>query len=125
VNPERIRIWVARLAAPVAFFFAATVLVVVVQRALETETTEAGGTETVDAGPQEEPTTTTPDGTTTSADLPRRCQRRNYVVRAGDTLESIAELCQTTVQQLTELNPDLDPLALSPGERIRLRPAAT
>lgn len=121
VDPERVRIWVARLAAPVAFFFAATVLVILVQRALETEDTEAtSGTDVVDTGATN-PTTTTPDGTT-DEDLPRRCQRRNYVVRQGDTLELIAELCQTTVEGLTELNPDLDPLAMSPGERIRLRP---
>lgn len=121
VDPERIRVWVARLAAPVAFFFAATVLVILVQRALETEATEATspGTETVGTAPTT-PTTTTPDGTTNS-DLPRRCQRRNYVVRQGDTLESIADRCLTSVEQLTELNPNLDPLAMSPGQRIRLR----
>lgn len=120
MNPDKIRIWVARLAAPVAFFLAATVLVVLVQRALETEDTEATpATETSDTGPTTTQATT-PDGTTTS-EVPRRCRRRNYVVRQGDTLESIADVCQTTVEALTDLNPDLDPLALSPGQRIRLR----
>jgi LysM repeat protein len=41
-------------------------------------------------------------------------------VRRGDTLESIAERFGTTVEALIDLNPDIDPLALSPGQRIRV-----
>ena len=37
-----------------------------------------------------------------------------------DTLESIAAKFNTTVDDLLTLNPDVDPLALSPGERIRV-----
>jgi LysM repeat protein len=41
-------------------------------------------------------------------------------VKEGDTLESIAERFGTTVEELIELNPNIDPLALSPGQRIRV-----
>jgi LysM repeat protein len=41
-------------------------------------------------------------------------------VQRGDTLESIAQKFDTTVDDLLRLNPDIDPLALSPGQRIRV-----
>jgi LysM repeat protein len=124
VNPDKLRIWVARLAAPLAFFFAAVILVVLVQRALDREqdtssSAAASNTDTTDTG-----TTTTP-GVTDTTDLPRACQKRNYRVRPGDTLEVIAARCQTTVDVLLELNPDIDPLALSPGQKVHLQAPAT
>jgi len=124
VDPDRIRVWVARLAAPLAFFFAATVLVVLVQRGLESEDGEAGasgGTTQV-----EPPTTgaTEPDGTTTEAPA-RACRRARVRVRPGDTLESIAERCEISVAEILELNPAIDPLALSPGQFVQIRAPAT
>lgn len=47
-----------------------------------------------------------------------------YVVRRGDTLSEIAERTGVAREQLEQLNPVLDPLALSPGERLRLRASA-
>lgn len=121
VNADQIRIWIARLAAPLAFFFAATVLVILVQRALESDAGEAGtdgpATEAVDTT---EPTTTEPEPTTT---VPRGCQKQRYTVRSGDTLESIAEKCDVPVDELLELNPNIDPLTLNPGDKIRIRAA--
>ena len=117
VDPERIRIWAARLAAPLVFFVAATVLVVLVQRALEADAGEAGGpgatTSALDTGPA--PTTTEP------AEEEPEGRRRFYRVRPGDTLESIAVRFDTSVDELLELNPGIDPLALSPRQRIRVR----
>ena len=100
VDPDRLRVWVARLAAPLAFFFAATVLVVLVQRGLESDGT-----------------TTTPGG--------GPCLANRARVREGDTLESIAARCDVDVNQIIELNPGIDPLALSPGDVVRIRPPAT
>jgi LysM repeat protein len=118
VNADKIRIWIARFAAPLAFFFAATVLVILVQRALESDPGEAGtnstSTEEVDTGP----VTTSPDEPTA---LPRACRRARYVVRSGDTLESIAARCEVSLAELLELNPEIDPLTLNPGDRIRIR----
>jgi LysM repeat protein len=119
VDADRLRTWIARFAAPLAFFFAATVLVILVQRALESGPGEAGTTATptqeVDTGE----VTTEPDGTTTA---PRGCRRNRYVVRSGDTLESISAQCEVPLADLLELNPNIDPLALNPGDRVRIRP---
>jgi LysM repeat protein len=121
VDADRLRVWIARFAAPLAFFFAATVLVILVQRALESGPGEAGTnatpTQAVDTGE----TTSEPDGTTTA---PRGCRKNRYVVESGDTLESIAAECDVPLSELLELNPNIDPLALNPGDRIRIRPPA-
>jgi LysM repeat protein len=123
VDPDRFRVWVARLAAPIAFFFAATVLVVLVQRGLESDEGEAGSGATTEVETPTTPTTTAPDGTTTTAGRP--CLRNRVRVREGDTLESIAARCDVDVNQIIELNPGIDPLALTPGQRVRIRPPAT
>lgn len=107
------RVWAARLVAPAAFFVAAIVLVVLIQRGLDEGSSATGSTAPV-VTTSTTPTTTA--GTTTEA--PSR--RRNYRVREGDTLESIAAKFGTTVDDLLQLNPDVDPLALSPGQRIRV-----
>jgi LysM repeat protein len=123
VDADRIRVWIARLAAPLAFFFAATVLVILVQRALESDAGEAGTTATTTERTDTETTpTTTPDGTTTS-DVPRSCRRNRYRVQSGDTLESIAAKCDVPLDELLLLNPDIDPLTLNPGDRVRIRSA--
>ncbi len=43
-----------------------------------------------------------------------------YSVRSGDTLASIAEKFGTTVDRLMELNPTVDPVALTVGMPIRV-----
>jgi LysM repeat protein len=107
----------ARLLAPVAFFAAATTLILIVHNSLQARSDE----------PQPRtPTTRTTTGargagaTQTTATTPAR-QRRFHRVQSGDTLESIAARYNTGVEDLLELNPDIDPLALSPGQRIRVR----
>ena len=109
VETEKTRTWAARLAAPLAFLAAAIVLILLVQSGLSADDTETGTTATPAT------TTQTQGGTTTVA-----TQRKRYRVQRGDTLESIAAKFGTTVEALIELNPDIDPLALSPGQRIRV-----
>jgi LysM repeat protein len=125
VDPDRFRVWVARLAAPLAFFFAATVLVILVQRGLESDEGEAGSgtapTE-VDTATDAGPSATEPDGTTTTAE---ECLANRTRVREGETLEAIAARCEVPLDQIIELNPGIDPLALSPGQRVRIRPPST
>jgi LysM repeat protein len=98
------------------------VLVILVQRALESDSGEArtGATSTQRVNTDTTPSTT-PDGTRT--DVPRSCRRARYRVRSGDTLESIAAKCEVPLDELLALNPDIDPLTLNPGDRIRIRPA--
>jgi LysM repeat protein len=111
VTDPKYRMWVYRIAAPAAFFLAATILVVLIERGLNdgsssTPTTSLPTTSVAD--------TTTSSGTTTSK------KKQIYRVKAGDTLESIAAKFDTTVDDLLALNPGIDPLALSPGQKIRV-----
>jgi LysM repeat protein len=47
---------------------------------------------------------------------------RVYRVKAGDTLSKIALRTGVSVAVLSELNPNLDPQALSLGQKIKLKP---
>jgi LysM repeat protein len=103
------RVWAARLIAPLAFFAAATLLVVLIQAGL------SGGTETTTSST---PTVSAPS--TSGPATTGKKKKRFYHVHGGDTLESIAAKFDTTVDDLLQLNPNVDPLALSPGQKIRV-----
>jgi LysM repeat protein len=47
--------------------------------------------------------------------------RATYKVKAGDSFAAIAEAQGVDVNKLQELNPDIDPRALQPGQRLKLR----
>ena len=102
----------ARYAAPVAFLAAATVAVLLVRSGLENG--DATTPPATTASSTTEPGTT--GGTTTSA-----AGAEFYVIQAGDTLAVIADEHDTTVEQLLVLNPDVDPVALTVGQRIRVK----
>ena len=110
--------WLPRLLAPLAFFVAATVLVLIVHNALNAETGDSNGTTAArSAGAGEERT----GATGAAGGAGTREGKRFYRVRAGDTLEAIAPRFDTTVDDLLRLNPEIDPNALTPGQRIRIR----
>ena len=117
VDGDQVREWAPRLLAPVAFFVAATVLVLVVHRALNTNssaTANPSGPTVAEPGTTvSQPTTSTQGGISTG--------RRFYRVRPGDTLDAIAARFKTTTADLVILNPRIDPLSLSVGQRIRIR----
>lgn len=128
--------------APVAFFAGVTLLVLIVQGSLgdnesgspaATATAEPAGA-VEEAAPAEEaapPGEAAPaaeasgtgeagtEGSGANATEPES-EKQFYRVQSGDTLESIANRFDTTVAALLELNPDIDPLALRPGQRIRI-----
>ena len=110
VTDPKYRTWVYRIAAPAAFFLAATILVILIERGLNSPS----ATPTTGLPTTSTPATTTTSGTTTSK------KKQIYRVKAGDTLESIAAKFDTTVDDLLALNPGIDPLALSPGQKIRV-----
>jgi LysM repeat protein len=71
---------------------------------------------------EEEPATTTEgDGETTTSTTPRN-GKKSVRVGPGDTLGSIAEENDLTVEEVLELNPDLDPNSLNVGDRVKLAP---
>jgi LysM repeat protein len=111
VSDPKYRMWIYRIAAPAAFFLAATILVVLIERGLNGSS--------ADTTPTIAPTTSTPTTTPTTGTSTSK-KKQIYRVRAGDTLESIAAKFDTTVDDLLALNPGIDPLALSPGQKIRV-----
>jgi LysM repeat protein len=103
--------WGPRLLAPAAFLAAATVAVLLIRAGME---------------PNGDSTSTRPQQTTRAATTqtrPTTTRRRppvsrTYVIREGDTFETIAFEQGTTVEQLEALNPDVDPNSLQVGQRI-------
>ncbi len=45
-----------------------------------------------------------------------------YVVQPGDNLSTIADSANLSEERLLELNPDVDPQTLQPGQTLKLRP---
>lgn len=89
---------VARVAAPVAFMLAVTIVVLLVRSGLrEGPPASGGGVVAVTTGEQ------------------------TYVVRRGDTLQSIAARYGTTIAELERLNPGVDPVELRVGRRLRVK----
>jgi len=64
-------------------------------------------------------TTATPTATKEASKSTSK-KRKSYTVKAGDTPSGIAENAGISLETLYELNPDLDPQTLAPGQRIRL-----
>lgn len=137
MQDRSIRFWLARLLAPVAFFAAATLLVLIVRESFDEDPVGRAATfEQVDASgetvvvtttlTEAEPAPTTTDGATTSSATtdctpPRRA---TYRVKEGDTFESIAERVCSSSAALKQLNPGVDSVALQTGQTLRIRPRA-
>jgi LysM repeat protein len=45
---------------------------------------------------------------------------KTYTVKAGDTPSGIAEKTGVSLETLQQLNPELDPATLAPGQRVKL-----
>jgi LysM repeat protein len=114
---KRGRARLARYAAPAAFLAAATVAILLVRSGLDNGDAAPPSTTTAVVTTSGSGTTTRGStGTTTAA-----AGAQFYVIQAGDTLAVIADEHDTTVEQLLVLNPDVDPVALTVGQRIRVK----
>ena len=47
--------------------------------------------------------------------------RATYVVKEGDSLSAISRETGVSLDRIEQLNPDLDPLSLVPGQRLKLK----
>ena len=111
----------ARYGAPAAFLLAATIAILLVRAGLDngeasapppaTTTTEVVAPTTT----EQEPGTTETETETVPADA------EFYEIVSGDTLAVIADQHGTTVEELLVLNPEVDPVALTVGQRIRVK----
>lgn len=110
----------ARYAAPAVFLVAVTIAVLLVRAGLSNGTEPAPlPTTTVAATTAvstEEAPATTSAGTTTQP-----TGAEFYEIQPGDTLADVADRYGTTVEELLVLNPDADPVALTIGQRIRVK----
>ena len=96
---------------PALFLLAVTGIVLAVRAGLHSDATRPKTTSTVPkAGTVPAARGKTPPSAT-----------RYYVVRSGDTLGTIASQLGTSVAVLLRLNPGVEPTALRPGERLRVR----
>ena len=105
----------ARYAAPAAFLLAATVAVLLIRSGLSSDDGTPAATTTAATTTAQRPTTTKEPATTTAPSA------QFYVIQEGDTLADVAAEYSTTVEQLLVLNPDVDPVSLTIGQRIRVR----
>jgi LysM repeat protein len=110
--PDQGRRSPARLLAPIALVLVAAACAVVVL----SSTASDSGEQTSEGTSERRATQTSP-----RAGRERRPRRAFYVVKTDDTLDRIAAKTGVPVERLLELNPELDPLALVSGQRIKLR----
>ena len=109
----------ARYGAPAVFLLAATVAILLVRAGLDN-----GDASTPPAATTTEvtPTTTAQEpGSTGASTSTVPADAKFYEIKGGDTLALIADQHGTTVEQLLVLNPDVDPVALTVGQRIRVK----
>jgi LysM repeat protein len=100
-----------RFLAPIALVAFVFGLYTVVQNARES----VGGDSAA-----EQTATPSPSAAKESNKKSTRRKRKTYTVRAGDTPSGIAEENGISLDTLMELNPDLDPQTLAPGQRVKL-----
>lgn len=122
---------IARIAAPLALLAGVTVAALLIRSGLAADdaappptqtpaATAPADTSPADTGPTEPtpPAPAPPPTTPTTTEPPAGATF--YTIESGDTLESIAADYGTTVEVLLELNPEIDPVALTVGQRIRV-----
>jgi LysM repeat protein len=100
----------ARFLAPIALVAFAFAFYSIMENAREPSSGDSGSPAR---------TTATPTATKESEKKSGK-KRKRYTVKAGDTPSGIAEKAGVSLETLYELNPDLDPQTLAPGQRIRL-----
>jgi len=128
VDPRR-REQLTRYGAPAAFLAAVTIAAILVKAGLNgSSTTTVAITSSSTARTTTAVTTTTklvltapPGSTTTTMTETTTPGAEYYVVVSGDTLGSIAQKYNTTVDELTTLNLGIDPTALTVGQKIRIK----
>lgn len=93
--------WIPRILAPLALL-AVLIAVFVIVGSYSNEDSGGGGGETTVASEQK-------------GEIPR-----TYVVEPGDSLSTIAEKFDISVERIERLNPDIDPATLNEGDELKL-----
>ncbi|MBA3733657.1 MAG: LysM peptidoglycan-binding domain-containing protein [Actinobacteria bacterium] len=128
MDPRR-RQELTRYGAPAAFLAAVTIGAILVKAGLNGNSSTTVPTLSSSARTTTAATTTTklvlttPQGSTTGSTTTETTTpgAEYYAVQSGDTLGSIAQKYNTTVDELMTLNPGVDPTALTVGQKIRVK----
>jgi LysM repeat protein len=103
----------ARFLAPLALLAVVVALWMIVSHSTSGGDSGGGATTT------QQKATATPGAK--SASKKKSSKPRTYVVKPGDTPSGIAEKTGVSLSTLEELNPDMNPQALAPGTKLKLR----
>lgn len=107
---RRFSVWT--FVAPAALLVSVVIVVSVISATLDARRKEARERPATTAAA----TTASATGTTTGP-----VAKKFHRVKSGESLSSIADDFNTSVDALTELNPNVDPLKLTPGLRVRVQ----
>jgi LysM repeat protein len=99
------------LLAPLALVVCAVALFTVINSGGRDSSDSAGGS----ARPEATATATPKSGKSKP-----KARTKTYTVRAGDTPSAIAERAGVGLSELLDANPNADPNALSPGQKLKL-----
>jgi LysM repeat protein len=105
----------ARFLAPLALLGFVLALFLIVSHS-----TSDGGSGGNEAKSSQERATSTPAANSGTSSSGKR-GKRFYTIKTGDTPSAIAEKTGVPLSTIEELNPDLDPQTLAPGQRVKLR----
>ena len=106
----------ARFIAPLALVAFALALFIVLDRTTGgNDEKEANGNNTA------QPAGTKPSGKK-EGNKKKKAKPKTYTVKAGDTPSGIAEKTGVPLEEILELNPDIDPQTLAPGQELKLGP---
>jgi LysM repeat protein len=103
-----------RVLAPLALIASVIALIVVVN--------SSGGGGSGSNAAETTTTTTTAKKKAKAKPKPKKSTPKTYTVRPGDTLGTISGKTGVAVAQIEELNPTLDPNALTVGQKVKLAP---
>ena len=105
--------WTARVVAPVVLIVAAVAIIMIVNASV------GGGSDDEEGAGEGQATTTTADGCQPEA--PDAVEAGYFVIEPGDDLSIVADRTCIAIDQITELNPNLDPQLIQPGNCVDLR----
>ena len=107
--------WTARVVAPVVLIVAAVAIIMIVNASF------GGGSGDEEGAGEGQATTTTTTADGCQPEAPDAVEAGYFVIEPGDDLSIVADLTCISIDQITELNPNLDPQLIQPGNCVDLR----
>jgi LysM repeat protein len=110
----------ARFLAPLALIAVLGAFLAIINASGDTSGSRSGSD--TGAATTSKTTSTTKSSTTSKTSTTKTVTgSKTYVIQVGDTLGGIADKTGVPLERIEELNPDVDPHALTSGQTIKLR----